>query len=85
MLLVLLLVSCRINKEYQRPELSMPESFPGAVAGDSISFHVISNDKGYQGLINHLELLGRSCKLVEPNVTRKVASKNQGRWRRLPA
>jgi hypothetical protein len=40
-----------------------------------ICFHVISNDKGYQGLINHLELLGRSCKLVEPNATKKPAVK----------
>jgi NodT family efflux transporter outer membrane factor (OMF) lipoprotein len=56
MLLVLLLVSCRINKEYQRPELSMPESFPGAVAGDSNSVADIGwkdffNDTTLQGLI----------------------------------
>ncbi|NQD36737.1 hypothetical protein HPT27_06840 [Permianibacter sp. IMCC34836] len=44
-------------------------------AATDINFHVISNDKGYQGLINHLELLGRSCKLVEPNAASKVTAK----------
>ncbi len=40
-----------------------------------VCFHVISNDKGYQGLINHLELLGRRSKLVEPNAGNKPATK----------
>lgn len=44
-------------------------------ASADINFHVISNDKGYQGLINHLELLGRSCKLVEPNVAKKATAR----------
>ncbi len=42
-------------------------------ADPAVSFHVISNDKGYQGLLNHLELLGRSAKLVEPNAAKKAA------------
>ena len=46
-----------------------------AQAPIDVCFHVISNDKGYQGLINHLELLGRSCKLVEPNAGKKPAAK----------
>ncbi len=44
-------------------------------ADSSISFHVISNDKGYQGLIHHLELLGRRCSLVEPNAGKKAATR----------
>ena len=46
-----------------------------AQAASSVSFHVISHDKGYQGLISHLELLGRSCKLIEPGVSKKAAAK----------
>lgn len=46
-----------------------------AQAPAGVSFHVISHDKGYQGLVSHLELLGRSCKLIEPVAGRKTAAK----------
>ena len=46
-----------------------------AQAAPGVGFHVISHDKGYQGLISHLELLGRSCKLIEPGVGKKAAAK----------
>ena len=46
-----------------------------AQAAVGVSFHVISHDKGYHGLISHLELLGRTCKLIEPGLGKKAAAK----------
>jgi len=34
-------------------------------AEKSITFHIISNDCGFNGLVNHLQKLGRNCKKVE--------------------
>ena len=33
-------------------------------AGSDIEFNVISNDQGFNGLINHLKKIGRKCKRV---------------------
>ncbi len=38
------------------------------VADKSVSFHIISNDSGFNGLVNHLKKLGRSCKKVGTKV-----------------
>jgi hypothetical protein len=34
------------------------------VAEKGVAFHVISNDSGFNGLVNHLIKLGRSCKKI---------------------
>ena len=34
------------------------------IADTSIAFHIISNDKGFDGLTNHLKKLGRRCKKI---------------------
>ena len=34
------------------------------IADSDIVFHVISNDSGYNGLVNHLKKIGRKCKKV---------------------
>lgn len=38
------------------------------VADKGVSFHIISNDCGFNGLVNHLKKLGRSCKKVVTKV-----------------
>lgn len=38
------------------------------VAENGVAFHIISNDGGFNGLVNHLKKLGRSCKKVETKV-----------------
>jgi hypothetical protein len=42
------------------------------VAAKGVAFHIISNDSGFNGLVNHLKKLGRNCKKV---ATRKVIPK----------
>ena len=42
------------------------------VAEKRVAFHIISNDAGFNGLVNHLKKLGRNCKKV---VTKKVTPK----------
>ena len=42
------------------------------VAERGVEFHIISNDSGFNGLVNHLKKLGRSCKKV---VTKKATPK----------
>ena len=34
------------------------------IAISSIDFHIISNDSGFNGLVNHLKKIGRKCKKV---------------------
>lgn len=34
------------------------------LADKSIMFHIISNDSGFNGLVNHLKKIGRNCKKV---------------------
>lgn len=36
---------------------------------NDIGFHVISHDKGYNGLIQHIKALGRDCKIIKPTVS----------------
>jgi hypothetical protein len=38
------------------------------VAEKGVAFHIISNDSGFNGLVNHLKKLGRSCKKVATRV-----------------
>jgi len=46
-------------------------------ADESIEFHIITNDSGFNGLVNHLKGLGRKCKRVLTKQTekQKAASK----------
>ncbi|BBO88987.1 PIN domain-containing protein [Desulfosarcina ovata] len=34
------------------------------IADKTITFHIISNDSGFNGLVNHLKRIGRKCKKV---------------------
>ncbi len=46
---------------------------------DDVEFHVISNDSGFNGIVNHLKDIGRKCKRVTtktPNIEPKVKPKN---------
>ena len=36
-------------------------------ADESIEFHIVTNDSGFNGLVNHLKELGRKCKRVPTN------------------
>lgn len=36
-------------------------------ANEGVEFHVITNDSGFDGLINHVRKLGRKCKRVSTN------------------
>lgn len=36
-------------------------------ANEGVEFHVITNDSGFDGLINHVKKLGRKCKRVSTN------------------
>lgn len=38
------------------------------IAEKDVAFHIISNDAGFNGLVNHLKKLGRSCKKVATKV-----------------
>lgn len=38
------------------------------VADKSVTFHIISNDGGFNGLVNHLKKIGRSCKKMVTKV-----------------
>lgn len=38
------------------------------IADKGVSFHIISNDSGFSGLINHVKKLGRTCKKVAKKV-----------------
>lgn len=38
------------------------------VADKGVAFHIISNDSGFNGLVNHLKNLGRSCKKLATKV-----------------
>ena len=47
-------------------------------AGKDVTFHVISNDKGFDGVIQHLVEMGRKCSRVsraKKKTTKKVAAK----------
>lgn len=47
------------------------------LAGKSVTFHIISNDGGFNGLVNHLKKIGRPCKKVVTKVVNppKAATK----------
>lgn len=47
------------------------------VAEKGVAFHIISNDSGFNGLVNHLKKLGRSCKKVATNVVAPVQEVHQ--------
>ena len=38
------------------------------IADKNIVFHIVSNDSGFNGLINHLQKIGRSCKKIATRV-----------------
>lgn len=40
------------------------------IAPKGVTFHVISNDTGFNGLVNHLKKLGRSCKKVTTRIVK---------------
>jgi hypothetical protein len=39
------------------------------IADRKIAFHIISNDSGFNGLVNHLKKIGRNCKKVLTKAT----------------
>jgi hypothetical protein len=39
------------------------------IADGNIVFHIISNDSGFNGLVNHLKKIGRNCKKVSTKAT----------------
>lgn len=41
------------------------------VAEKTVSFHIISNDSGFNGLVSHLKKIGRSCTKVAPKVVER--------------
>ena len=43
-------------------------------AEDSVEFHVISNDEGFNGIVNHVKNIGRKCKKIQ---TRKQANQTK--------
>ncbi len=43
------------------------------IANEGVEFHVITNDSGFDGLINHIKKLGRKCRRVPTNKTEKPA------------
>lgn len=40
------------------------------IAEKDVEFHIVSNDSGFNGLVNHLKKIGRSCKKVATKVTK---------------
>lgn len=42
------------------------------VADKAVTFHIISNDGGFNGLVNHLKKIGRNCKKVTNKVSKPV-------------
>lgn len=44
------------------------------VADETIAFHIISNDSGFNGLVNHLKKIGRKCKKVATKPYRPIKS-----------
>jgi len=42
------------------------------MADGSIAFHIVSNDSGFNGLVNHLKKIGRNCKKVSTKAARPV-------------
>lgn len=38
------------------------------IAEEGVAFHIVSNDAGFNGLVNHIKKLGRSCKKVTTKV-----------------
>ena len=40
------------------------------IAEKDIIFHIVSNDSGFNGLVNHLKKIGRSCKKVATKETK---------------
>lgn len=44
------------------------------VADKDVAFHIVSNDAGFNGLINHLKKLGRRCKRVETRVAKALSN-----------
>lgn len=44
------------------------------MAADGVEFHVISNDEGFNGIVNHVKNIGRKCKKIQ---TRKQANQSK--------
>lgn len=44
------------------------------VADKGVDFHIVSNDSGFDGLINHLNRIGRNCKKVSVKAAQPIAS-----------
>lgn len=42
------------------------------IADEAITFHIISNDSGFNGLVNHLKKIGRKCKKVATKPHRPI-------------
>lgn len=48
------------------------------LADKSIVFHIISNDSGFNGLVNHLKKIGRNCKKVLTKETQASTALSEG-------
>jgi hypothetical protein len=44
------------------------------VADQGVNFHIVSNDSGFDGLINHLKKIGRTCKKVAVKAAQPITS-----------
>ncbi len=42
------------------------------IAGESVEFHIVTNDGGFNGLVTHLRGLGRKCKRVPTKQVEKL-------------
>ena len=59
------------------------------VADKNVTFHIVSNDTGFNGLVNHLKRIGRDCKKIEIKKTKTKEKKEaplplNARMRRHP-
>lgn len=41
-------------------------------AEPDVTFHIVSNDAGFNGLVHHLKKIGRNCKKVSPNTAKPL-------------
>jgi hypothetical protein len=46
------------------------------IADKAIAFHIVSNDTGFNGLVNHLKKIGRKCKTVSTNAPHVAKTKS---------
>lgn len=55
------------------------------IADETIAFHIISNDSGFNGLVRHLTSIGRSCRSVATKVANAAPVPKQNKAKGLSA